>query len=658
MIKTLLIANRGEISCRIIRTARRLNIRTIAVFSEADRDALHVAMADDAVLIGPAPAPFSYLNQDAILAAAESHAADAVHPGYGFLSENAEFAERCEKQGLIFVGPPSTAIRAMGLKDEAKALMDAAGVPVVPGYHGKKQDAAFLKQKAYETGYPVLLKAVAGGGGKGMRRIEKAKDFDAALEAVKREAENAFGDPRMLLEKFVAAPRHIEIQVFADAHGNAVHLFERDCSAQRRHQKVIEEAPAPGMSDAVRAAMGKAAVDAARAVGYVGAGTVEFIADGSSGLRPDGFWFMEMNTRLQVEHPVTEAVTGQDLVEWQIRVASGEALPLAQDAIACSGHAIEARVYAEDPEAGFLPSTGRLDLFQAESGPAVRIDTGVREGDVISPHYDPMIAKVIASGPDRATALEYLREALLAARIAGPKTNIGFLCALLDHAEVRRGGFDTGLIDRDFASFDRPELPGVLKAAAVEALIAEDEDNPAAQWADPWATRGGFQLGDPRDVGVPVAVDDESTEARLTWSPNGFRVDGEAVTAADRADVVKRGDRAYVFHDGRTFVVETIDPLLKRAESEGGEGAVKAPMTGKVVALAVEPGQEVTAGDFLFAVEAMKMEHAVSAPLSGVVTGVHAPIGEQVDAGFVLVELAEAGADPGEADQPGGTTVD
>ncbi len=660
MIKTLLIANRGEIACRIIRTARRLNIRTIAVYSEADREALHVAMADEAVAIGPAPAPFSYLNQDAILAAAESHAADAVHPGYGFLSENAEFAERCEKQGLIFVGPPSAAIRAMGLKDEAKALMDAAGVPVVPGYHGKKQDAAFLKQKAYETGYPILLKAVAGGGGKGMRRIEKAKDFDAALEAVKREAENAFGDPRMLLEKFVAAPRHIEIQVFADAHGNAVHLFERDCSAQRRHQKVIEEAPAPGMSDAVRAAMGKAAVDAARAVGYVGAGTVEFIADGSSGLRPDGFWFMEMNTRLQVEHPVTEAVTGQDLVEWQIRVASGEALPLGQDAIACTGHAIEARVYAEDPEAGFLPSTGRLDLFQADSGPGVRIDTGVREGDVISPHYDPMIAKVIASGPDRAAALERLRGALLAARIAGPKTNVGFLCALLDHADVRQGGFDTGLIDRDFASFDRPELPELLKAAAVEALIADTEADraPMPEWADPWTICSGFQLGDPRDIGVPVNIDDDSTEVRLTWSSDGLRVNGETLTEADRADIVKRGDRAYVFHDGRTFVIETIDPLLKRAEAEGGEGAVKAPMTGKVVALAVEPGQEVAEGDFLFAVEAMKMEHAVSAPLSGVVAGVHAPIGEQVEAGFVLVDLAEVGDDLGEAEQPGGGTMD
>jgi len=648
VISSLLIANRGEIACRIIRTARRMHIRTIAVHSEADRNALHVRMADEAVCIGPAPATDSYLRQEAILDAARATGAEAIHPGYGFLSENADFAEKCEQSGLIFVGPPSAAIRAMGLKDEAKALMEKSGVPVVPGYHGSKQDPAFLKNKAYETGYPVLLKAVAGGGGKGMRRIDKALDFEASLEAVKREAQSAFGDPHVLLEKFITNPRHIEIQVFADGHGNAVHLFERDCSAQRRHQKVIEEAPAPGMTADVRAAMGKAAVDAAMAVGYRGAGTVEFIVDGSGDLKTDGFWFMEMNTRLQVEHPVTEMITGVDLVEWQIRVASGQPLPLEQSEIRISGHAFEARVYAEDPEAGFLPSTGRLDLFRPNGDADVRIDTGVSEGDDISPYYDPMIAKVIAHAPDRDLALDLMLAALTEARIAGPKTNVGFLNALMAHPDVRAGGFDTGLIDRDFADFKAADIPDVLIAAGVAALVgnhAAGDDrsgyDQTADWRDPWAVPSGFQLSGDRSVGCPVEIDGKAGEARLSWADGALRINGQSVTGNEAGAVINVDGVAYVFDGGRVASVRLVDQLQKKPEAEGGEGAVKAPMSGKVVALSIALGDAVEAGTFLFAVEAMKMEHAVSSAIDGVVTAIHAELGTQVASGAVIVEIGE-----------------
>lgn len=648
MISSLLIANRGEIACRIIRTARRMHIRTIAVYSEADRNALHVRMADDAVCIGPAPATDSYLRQQAILDAAQATGAEAIHPGYGFLSENAEFAEKCEQSGLIFVGPPSAAIRAMGLKDEAKALMEKSGVPVVPGYHGSKQDPAFLKNKAYETGYPVLLKAVAGGGGKGMRRIDKALDFEASLEAVKREAQSAFGDPHVLLEKFVTNPRHIEIQVFADGHGNAVHLFERDCSAQRRHQKVIEEAPAPGMTADVRAAMGKAAVDAALAVGYRGAGTVEFIVDGSGDLKADGFWFMEMNTRLQVEHPVTEMITGVDLVEWQIRVASGQPLPLEQAEIRMNGHAFEARVYAEDPEAGFLPSTGRLDLFRPNGDTDVRIDTGVSEGDDISPYYDPMIAKVITHAQDRTQALDLMLTALTEARIAGPKTNIGFLSALMDHPDVRAGGFDTGLIDRDFSNFKAADVPGALIAAGIAALVGDravGNDSPGGdhtvEWCDPWASSNGFQLSGDRSVGCPVVIDGEEVEARLSWVDGALRINGQSVSGCEADAVIDVDGVAYVFDGGRVASVSLVDQLQKKPVSEGGEGAVKAPMSGKVVALSVALGDAVEAGTFLFAVEAMKMEHAVSSAVDGVVTAIHADLGTQVASGAVIVEVGD-----------------
>src|ERR1051326_630237 len=450
MFGSVLIANRGEIACRIARTARKLGLRSIAVYSDADAGALHTRLADEAHRLGPAPARESYLAIDKLIAVAERAGAECIHPGYGFLAENAEFAEACAAAGIVFVGPPPAAIRAMGLKSQAKALMQRAGVPVVPGYHGERQQPNFLAEKAAEIGYPVLIKAVAGGGGRGMRRVDRPAEFEPAHEAGSREARSAFGDGRVLIEKLVASPRHIEIQVFADRQGNAMHLFERDCSLQRRHQKVIEEAPAPGMSEAVRAAMGKAAVEAAKAVGYVGAGTVEFIADGSKGLRPDAFWFMEMNTRLQVEHPVTEAVTGLDLVEWQFRVAAGEKLPALD--VALAGHAVEARVYAEDPERGFLPSTGRIIALELPAHDGIRVDAGVEQGAQVTPFYDPLIAKVIAHAPDRGAALEALASALDRTLVAGPRTNLAFLAALCRARDFRNGRFDTGFIDRNLAA--------------------------------------------------------------------------------------------------------------------------------------------------------------------------------------------------------------
>src|SRR5690349_16170976 len=451
MFSSVLIANRGEIACRIMRTAKRMRLRTIAVYSEADAGALHVRMADEAIAIGPAPAAQSYLAIDTLIAAAKTSRAQCIHPGYGFLAENADFAQACRDAGLVFVGPPPAAIRAMGLKDRAKALMEKAGVPVVPGYHGERQEPKFLKQKAYEIGYPVLIKAVAGGGGKGMRRVEKHADFDAALEGAMREASSSFGDARVLIEKYVSAPRHIEMQVFGDSHGNAIHLNERDCSLQRRHQKVIEESPAPGMSAAMRAKMGAAAVAAAKAVNYSGAGTIEFIADSANGLREDGFWFMEMNTRLQVEHPVTEEVTGLDLVELQFRVASGEALPFKQEQVRLNGHAVEARIYAEDPARGFLPSTGKLTALEWPEAEGIRIDTGVEAGGEVSPFYDPMIAKMIVHAPTREKALDNLAGALDQSVVIGPRSNVGFLAALARAKGFRTGQFDTGYIAEHLA---------------------------------------------------------------------------------------------------------------------------------------------------------------------------------------------------------------
>ena len=450
MFRSVLIANRGEIACRIARTAKRLGLRTIAVYSEADAHALHVRSCDEAYCIGPAPARDSYLAIERIVEVAKKAAAECVHPGYGFLSENADFVDACNQAGIAFVGPPAAAMRAMGVKDRAKTLMEKAGVPVVPGYHGERQDAKFLKEKAYEIGYPVLIKPAAGGGGRGLRRVDKHAEFEVALEGAVREAESAFGSSRVLIEKYVAAPRHIEIQVFADGHGNVIHLGERDCSLQRRHQKVIEEAPAPGMTAELRAQMGAAAVEAARAVGYVGAGTVEFIADGTKGLRADAFWFIEMNTRLQVEHPVTEAVTALDLVEWQFRVAAGEKLPLEQSQVRIVGHAIEARVYAEDPESGFLPSTGRIVAMELPAD--IRVDSGVEAGGEVTPYYDAMIAKLIAQASTREAALDRLAAALDRTVIAGPRNNVAFLAALTRASEFRQGKVDTGFIDRNLAA--------------------------------------------------------------------------------------------------------------------------------------------------------------------------------------------------------------
>src|SRR5215217_5045978 len=497
MMKSLLIANRGEIACRVIRTARRLGVRTIAVYSDADAKALHVRMADEAVHIGPSPARESYLRGDTIIAAAKATGAEAIHPGYGFLSENADFAQAVIDAGLIWVGPKPDSIRAMGLKDAAKRLMAEAGVPVTPGYLGENQDPAHLKQEADAIGYPLLIKAVAGGGGKGMRRVDEAGQFDDALESAKREAASAFGDDRVLIEKYILSPRHIEVQVFGDSHGNVVHLFERDCSLQRRHQKVIEEAPAPGMDAATREAVCGAAVRAAQAVNYEGAGTVEFIADASDGLKADRIWFMEMNTRLQVEHPVTEMVTGQDLVEWQLRVASGEPLPLSQDQIALTGHAVEARLYAENPATGFLPSTGRLEHF--DLGTEGRIETGVEEGDAISPFYDPMIAKLIAAGDSRDEAIEELAAMLDEVEVWPVRTNAGFLFNAVLQPEFGRGEIDTGFIERHLDDLVPDADPDdAIWRGAVAVALAVDEDE------ERFAGLAGFRLNAPQQTRVAL----------------------------------------------------------------------------------------------------------------------------------------------------------
>ena len=663
MLSSVLIANRGEIAVRIIRTARRMGLRTIAVYSDADANAMHVRLADEAYAIGPAPARESYLVIDKIIEAARRSGAEAIHPGYGFLSERAEFAEACAEAGIVFIGPPANAIRAMGLKDGAKALMQRAGVPVVPGYHGANQDPKFLKEKAYEVGYPVLIKAVAGGGGKGMKKVEKLVDFDEALASAQREAASSFGDPRVLIEKYVQSPRHIEIQVFGDKAGNVVHLFERDCSLQRRHQKVIEEAPAPAMPLAMREAMGKAAVEAAKAVGYVGAGTVEFIADGSNGLQADKFYFMEMNTRLQVEHPVTEAITGQDLVEWQIRVASGERLPLLQDELAIHGHAVEARLYAEDPERGFLPSTGKLHTLRFGDGEGVRVDTGVEEGAEVSPFYDPMIAKVIAFGETRDEALDRLGAVLGATVVAGPRTNLAFLKALTEAPGFRSGDFDTGFIDRNLAALGavpRTADPATVRLAAlklVDSTWTERQGRDQArsnEAASPWNATDGFQLAAARRVAVPLVVDGERVTVELVSPAPGTGRSGSihAVfgggesdyhddylpVAADPAFTVTR-DGLFVVRDGRQTDVRRFDPFDVDLDHLDGGGAVKAPMHGKVITVLVEPGQVVAKGDRIAVIEAMKMEHTLVAPADGTVTAVAVKAGEQVAEGAPVATI-------------------
>ncbi|WP_417727560.1 acetyl/propionyl/methylcrotonyl-CoA carboxylase subunit alpha [Roseovarius sp.] len=646
MFERILMANRGEIACRVIRSARAMGVEVVAVYSDADRDSAHVALANRAVHIGGASPAESYLRGEAIIAAALETGAQAIHPGYGFLSENPDFVEAVEAAGLVFIGPSATAIRAMGLKDAAKALMEKAGVPVVPGYHGANQDPEHLAGAADAIGYPVLIKAVAGGGGKGMRLVERPQDFMDALESAQGEARTAFGNAAVLIEKFVQKPRHIEVQVFGDG-TRAVHLFERDCSLQRRHQKVIEEAPAPGMTPEMRASMGQAAVRAAEAIGYSGAGTVEFIVDGSEGLRTDRFWFMEMNTRLQVEHPVTEAITGVDLVEWQLRVASGEGLPRQQEELSINGHAFEARLYAEDVPKGFLPATGRLTHLMFPDG--CRADSGVRAGDEISPWYDPMIAKVITHGPSRAVALRRLAAALGATEVAGTVTNLGFLGALAGHAGFAQGEVDTGLIARDIDSLVVPPEAGPREMALAVLAGLGLLDNKSQD--------AGFFLWQPLERELRLIHGGEEIAVRLaTLSSNAHDlrigevpVKARQVAGQWRLDdhpapaVAIDGHRITVFaRYGLTF--DLVDPLAREGAAGGDATLIEAPMPGLVKAVYAAPGQAVTKGDRLAVLEAMKMEHSLLAARDGVVAEVLVSAGDQVSAGAALVRLEEENA--------------
>jgi 3-methylcrotonyl-CoA carboxylase alpha subunit len=657
VFEKILIANRGEIACRILRTAHRLGVRGVAVFSEADADALHVRLADEAVAIGPAAARDSYLRVDAIIEAARRTHAQAVHPGYGFLSENEAFARACAQAGLIFIGPPASAIHAMGSKSAAKALMHEAGVPLVPGYHGEQQSAEFLRAQADRIGYPVLIKASAGGGGKGMRRVDRVEEFAAALASCQREAAASFGDARVLIERYVQRPRHIEIQVFTDSHGNGVYLFERDCSVQRRHQKVLEEAPAPGMTPERRAQMGAAALAAAQAVGYVGAGTVEFIVE------PEGrFYFMEMNTRLQVEHPVTEMITGKDLVEWQLRVAAGEPLPLRQEQLAIRGHAIEARIYAEDPDRGFLPATGRIHhLRMPAASDSVRIDAGVAEGDAISPYYDPMIAKLIVWGETREVACARLTQALGEWQILGVANNVQFLSRLVQSASFAGADLDTALIEREHARlFPAPRpAPAAALAAAALAVLRRQRGLAAhgpglAVWrcGGEWRlnataerqlrfsshgverevlTReiaGSFELRIGEALGHAPISDEGGTTLTLLF-------DGERV----RADAILQGGRCELFMLGEHYALDLLDPLAHVGEVSAAVGGIRALMPGRVVALLVEPGAHVAKGQPLLILEAMKMEHVTGAPADGVCEAFNVAVGEQVAEGVELVRF-------------------
>ncbi len=646
MFHKILIANRGEIACRIMATAQRMGVACVAVHSEADAAAAHVAMADQAVAIGgPAPKD-SYLRGEALIAAALATGAEAIHPGYGFLSENPDFVDQVTAAGLVFIGPSARAIRAMGLKDAAKALMEEAGVPVVPGYHGANQEPSHLAGAAEAIGYPVLIKAVAGGGGKGMRLVEQAAEFAEKLASAQAEARTAFGNAAVLIEKYVQKPRHIEVQVFGDG-TRAVHFYERDCSLQRRHQKVIEEAPAPGMTDAMRAAMGQAAVRAAEAIGYAGAGTVEFIVDGSEGLRPDRFWFMEMNTRLQVEHPVTEAITGLDLVEWQLRVAAGEPLPLRQDQIALSGHAFEARLYAEDVAAGFLPATGRLAHLAFP--PGVRADTGVRSGDTISPWYDPMIAKVITHGPTRAIALARLSRALDQTQVAGTVTNLAFLGNLSRHPGFAAGEVDTGLIARDLDALtadrtgDDDRVTALATAALALAALPGDALAGFALWS-PLARRIALDTTDgPQEVLITQTAPDT---ARIQAGGPGLtaRRSGAGWSVGGRAPLphVLADGAVHVFLPGHSLRFAPADPLTRQGAGAAAGNVTLAPMPGLVTAVHVAPGQSVAQGDLLCTLEAMKMQHSLRAARDGVVAEVLTSPGSQIEAGAALIRLEEA----------------
>ncbi|MFO1324014.1 MAG: acetyl/propionyl/methylcrotonyl-CoA carboxylase subunit alpha [Burkholderiales bacterium] len=664
MFRKILIANRGEIACRVVKTARRMGVRTVAVFSEADADARHARLADEAVLIGPPAARESYLSIDRIIAAAKQTGAEAIHPGYGFLSENEDFAAACAAAGIVFIGPPESAIRAMGSKSAAKSLMEKAPVPLVPGYHGKEQDAAFLQKEADAIGYPVLLKPSAGGGGKGMRIVAAAAEFADALASCKREATSSFGDDHVLIERYVTRPRHVEIQVFADTHGRCVYLFERDCSVQRRHQKVLEEAPAPGMTESRRREMGDAAVAAARAVGYVGAGTVEFIAD------PDGrFYFMEMNTRLQVEHPVTEMITGQDLVEWQLRVAAGEPLPLTQEQLAIRGHAIEARIYAEDPDRGFLPSTGRLvHLSPPPESLHVRVDTGVEQGDEITPYYDPMIAKLVVWDATRELALQRMLQALAQYRIVGVANNVEFLSRLVACPAFARADLDTGLIERE-REFLFPQHAAVpdqaYLIAALATLLREGEHARAADDRgdphSPWRVQDGWRLNSRSERLLKFRHGDVERTVVVGYADDGYvlGLDGLTVPAHGAlgangtlrvelaglrldASVIVAGEKRHVFLDGRSYQLARVDPLYQGSEGQGAEGGLVAPMPGKVIAWLAQPDTVVAKGAPLLILEAMKMEHTITAPSAGTLKRFRFAVGEQVTEGAQLVEFETA----------------
>ncbi|MBA3999197.1 acetyl/propionyl/methylcrotonyl-CoA carboxylase subunit alpha [Brevundimonas sp.] len=650
MFKSVLVANRGEIACRVFRTARAMGVRTIAVYSEADADALHVREADDAVLIGPAAARESYLDAKKVLAAAKETGAEAIHPGYGFLSENADFAEAVMAAGLVWIGPPPAAIRAMGLKDAAKTLMDKAGVPVTPGYLGEDQSLERLQKEADAIGYPVLIKAVAGGGGKGMKKVERSADFAAGLAGAQREGEASFGDPRVLIEKYITRPRHIEVQVFGDSTGEVVHLYERDCSLQRRHQKVIEEAPAPGMDSETRKAVTDAAVRAAKAVNYVGAGTIEFIADASEGLKPDRIWFMEMNTRLQVEHPVTEAITGVDLVEWQFRVAAGEPLPLQQDKIQLDGWAMEARLYAEDPANGFLPSIGKLEHFVMPDD--ARVDTGVEQGGEVSQHYDPMIAKLIVQAETREEAAEALAEACAAVEVWPVKTNAGFLVRCLEHPRFVEGDVDTGFIgaeEETLLSAPASDLP--LTAALgwkVEDFVGAAHDNDL--WGPSPAHLFGFRLnGERQSARLKFRQDGTPREAEISvvqragdWDFE-FTVDGAPLDYSDldAGEPLPTTHGETVIRTFRNGDVSVFDfgPVGGSATAAASDGSLRAPMPGKIVAVSAEPGQTVAKGQSIVVLEAMKMEHALTAPFDGVVGELGVAVGDQVTDGAVLATI-------------------
>jgi 3-methylcrotonyl-CoA carboxylase alpha subunit len=669
MFDSLLIANRGEIACRVIETARRHAIRTIAVYSDADADARHVAMADQAYHIGPAPARSSYLDIEKLVTAIRDSGAQAVHPGYGFLSENAEFAEAVALAGAVFVGPPPDAIRAMGSKINAKRIMAKAGIPIVPGYHEDDQDPAVLAEAAAKIGYPVLIKASAGGGGRGMRRVDDPADFTKALESAKREALSGFGDDTMLIEKFIRRPRHIEMQIFADGHGNAVHLFERDCSIQRRHQKVVEEAPAPGIPPAVREAMGSAAIAAARAIDYEGAGTVEFIVEGERADQPDGFYFMEMNTRLQVEHPVSEMITGIDLVEWQLLVAAGDPLPLRQDEIVATGHAVEVRLYAENPARNFLPQAGQLDHLRFPlASRHIRVETGVREGDAVSPFYDPMIAKIIAWDTDRPRALRRLRGALAATEIAGLNTNLAFLAAIAAHPAFAEAALDTGFIEThaaDLIPAPKPAPPTVLALAALAELLCIDAqaEIQAAKTEDPhspWHARNGWRLAERGETEIvftdDVQKEDPAIFLRARPEGDGYRITHQEHTMFTRgsldnsgaitayidgvrlqAVVLRDGDAVQILLAGESHRLHKVTDAGATPVSRGG--LLSAPMPGRIVAVHVAVGEKVRAGQSLIVLEAMKMEHIITAPADGIVAAIHHGADDQVAEGAELLSL-------------------